>query len=91
MHIEGHTILERLKALQPSFGIDAIDVERLLQEERLRVTYDPDASLPEGQAHVIVAGVNRCVAEWIAREVAYRVKPPGPAVQSLTTDVETTS
>ncbi|MGH7267693.1 MAG: hypothetical protein ACREMB_22985 [Candidatus Rokuibacteriota bacterium] len=89
MYIEGHTTLERLKALRPSFGIYGIEVERLLQEERLSVNYDPDGTLPEGRAHVTVIGVNRRVAEWIGREVAYRVKPPDPAVQSLTTPVET--
>lgn len=90
MYIEGHTSVDRLGALRPSFGIYAIDVERLLQEERLSITYDPDETLPEGHAHVTVAGVNRRVAEWIAREVAYRLNPPGPAVASLTPDIDTT-
>lgn len=86
MYIEGHTILARLETLQPSFGICAVNVTRLLQESRLSVIYDPDETLPEGRAHVVVSGVNRRVAEWIAREVAHVVKRPAPAASSLVTD-----
>lgn len=78
MYIEGHTTVEQLERLRPAFGIYAIDVTRLLEDERLSVTYDPDETAPEGHAHVVVSGVNRRVAEQIARQLAYRVKPPGP-------------
>ncbi len=91
LFIEGHTLLARLEALQPSFGICAIDVARLLQEPRLSVIYDPDETLPEGRAHVVVAGVNRRVAEWIAREVASVVKKPALPASSLMPDVPTES
>jgi hypothetical protein len=88
MYIEGHTSVERLEILQPTFGIYALRVASLSTEARLSVIYDPDDRLPEGRAHVFVTGVNRRVAEWIARDVAYRVKPPGPVASGLPIDVE---
>jgi hypothetical protein len=83
MYLEGHTAVPALERLQPSFGICAIEVQRLLQEPRLSVTYDPQGELPEGRAHVVVSGINRRTAEWIAREVVAVIRRPAPAVSSL--------
>lgn len=88
MYIDGHTSVQRLELLQPTFGIYALNVASLSAEARLHVIYDPNDSLPEGRAHVFVTGVNRRVAEWIARDVAYRVKPPGLVASGLPIDVE---
>ena len=88
MYLDGLTSADRLMAMKPMFGICTIRVEELLGEQRVSVLYMPDETLPEGAAHVAVSGVNRRVAEWIAREVAQRLKPPAAAVVSLAEDEE---
>ncbi len=88
MYLHGLTDSERLQALKPAFGICTIRVEELLKEKRLSVSYLPDESLPEGLAHVVVSGMNRRVAEWIAREIAKCLKPPAAAVESLAVNLE---
>ena len=88
MYLDGLTSAERLEALRPTFGIYAVRAEKLLKEQRLSIVYLPDDTLPEGIAHVAISGVNRRVAEWIAREVAHRVKAPDAAVTSLVEEEE---
>lgn len=86
MFLDGLTSVDRLQELRPNFGIYTVRIEKLTTEQRRTVIYSPDETLQEGIAHVAVSGVNRRVAEWIAREVAERVKPPAAAVLNLLED-----
>ena len=88
MYLDGLTSADRLEALEPSFGIYAVQVEHLLTEQRVSVVYMPDGTVPEGVAHVVVRGVNRRVAEWIARQIARRLKPPAAAAATLVSEPE---
>ena len=88
MYLDGFTSLDSLETLEPSFGIYAVKVEDLLRDQRLTVVYMPDDTVPEGAAHVVVSGVNRRVAEWIARQVAYRLKPPAAAPATLVSEAD---
>ncbi len=83
MFLEGLTTADRLRALQPDFGLYAIPAERLHAFGGMGVKYDPDPTIPEGAAKVAVSGINRRRAEEIARVIGLRVHPPAPATESL--------
>jgi hypothetical protein len=83
MYLQGLTTVERLRTLQPTFGIYAVPAERLYAFGGMSVKYDPDFTLPEGAAKVAVTGINRRRAEHIARVIGERVNPPAPATDSL--------
>ncbi len=83
MYLDGLTTVAHLADLKPEFGIYSIRVERLLEHPAVSVIYDPDPMQPEGIAKVAVLGINRARAEWIARQIGERVKPPAAAVKDL--------
>lgn len=84
MYLDGLTGVQQLEALRPTFGICAVRVEDLLrgpvQDPLIEVVYEPDEEQPEGRAHVAVYGINRRRAEWLAREIAQCIRPPGAPV-----------
>jgi hypothetical protein len=83
MFLDGLTTVDRLRQLQPTFGIYAIRVERLCAFGGMSIKYDPNPTQPEGNAKVAVTGINRRRAEHIARVIGERVHPPGPATETF--------